>query len=793
MQKRLGILGIFLMVLMFVLSSGFAFAENEFTSYSLTSKLGWDLTSADIKDNSLTINYSNNLEDRLSCRTTDKSVLGVKYSTEHRGLFLVVFLVNDSFNSEKGIDDFLYDSLSNRGTGVNETEDTLKKYNNYLGTNDPTFKNNLKEYINEDYNLIIIKIEDDFKKNQNYSYKFNIADFYNYNKAYIYLYDHCGFFSSFYHNDFQNSKNLAKAVYTFSLNESTVKSISSINLTHSIVEENKIKLDSNVSDNVNIYYTLNDFNIDKYFKDKIKELNSSEKLKNYLNTKEIKVNIEGVEYSVKKYTSPVTLSSGQKLNAIAVNFNTLTLSNYLQGITLGDSASGQSSSTKKFLINFKDDLKNNNIICEKETKICYYNNWSNIDVIIEKVYSDKPVYFSINQLTKDYTNKVSKNNPGNLSGNEISLGVGNYVSSAQTNFNIKNNSKDNYFLAAMQDNTNVDYLFFVYLNKVDFNSLIEYKIYQKIINSAYCDGCSIPDWMPYNIITPAYQDPVCEQTVREDGKVEESCKPRDDTNKPSVDDSSDCKYTGDYEILCNFNIFDIEKKIGSTSISSSAGTFSPKETYYLEIKFYYDNKKSTFNSNLEAYKLFESEKKNFNLTENEIAIFFSIIGGESSFLNNQVGDKGESIGLAQINKPIWRTSQGFNDLKVYLPNSINTVEKYYTYFDESGSDLNKSLYLGLAVFKYNLNYAKTNITEFNSRYTDIDKAFIMFYAHQFNIRDTRTFFNTVTIPADKDNVNVNCAGTGNELFQNSSQKKLGCVATVGSVRKIGWYLFYLNK
>lgn len=820
MQKRIFIV---LMVLMFVLSSGFVFAQ----PYQ---KLEIKSVKYDNASNNLIVNYSDSKTpsfDSGSNMIARNTVLSLSYEvndTKDNINYFVLYIPKSLNQSEqnllsKKISNLVYVRdvskfgsfftyfppfavLSNGFDFLRQTYDDefpSETYNSSCYTDKENLKINLSKELNVEASKIEIKcgltgdnlssleinfndLKDDgtfivalIKYNviRNLGpmeyYTANLSDISetkNWSNSKIYK-------GTFIKNkdDLFNKNNFFAKISYLDVNNSQ-KVVLPIKL-KSEVEESNINLKLEVG-NGTIYYTLDDFNLSDYF---LKAFKSIEASPSSLNSFK---NVETIIPQIKKYTSPVELSSGKKLNAIAVNWNFLTISNYLQGITISNSSSGDSSSTsqtKKLSINFKDNKISDSIICEKETKICYYSNWENIDVVVNKAYSDKPVYFSINQLTKDYKDKVSKGNPGTLSGNEISLGVGNYISSAQTNFNIKNNSTDNYFLAAMQDNTNTDYLYFVYVE--DLNQITEYKTYQKIINTVYCNtfDCKIPDWMPYDIITPAY----------------ENSAPIENETEPSLDKDPDCKYADDLKILCNFNIFDIENKIGSTSISSSAGTFSPKETYYLEIKSYYDDKKSTFNQNLEAYKLFESEKKNFNLTDNEIAIFFSIIGGESSFLNNQVGDQGESIGLAQINKPIWKTSQGFDNLKVYLPNSVDTLNKYYTYFDESGSDLNKSLYLGLAVFKYNLNYAKTNITEFNSRYTDIDKAFIMFYSHQFNIRDTRTFFNTVTIPSDKDNVIINCAGTGNDLFQNSSQKKLGCVATVGSVRKIGWYLFYLNK
>jgi len=541
-----------------------------------------------------------------------------------------------------------------------------------------------------------------------------------------------------------------------------------IKLNHSIIEENKIKLKSD-DDSAIIYYTLDDFNLSESFR---------KDMRNRLDKR------------IKVYSSDtlITLSPGQKLNAIAVNFNSNAMSNYLEGITLeatssGQTHGGQTTQTQGNLSINLNEISNENVLCTK--KVCYYKEWSNDfspSIEVTKKFSEEDVYFAVNNLTTNYENVSIALSSASLSNNNISLGnTLNNKYSGNGPLNVSGPNQDgNFVITVMQEGTSdKDHVFFVHMSD-GFDKIYEYKTLQKIINSVYCDGCPIPDWMPNGIII--------------DNQNLSTSDPDSSISDPN------CKYTGDYEILCDFHIFNLDKDIVAKKINSSSGIMTPVgSTYFDEIKDVYTNKTVNITSN-DNYNLFFDEKDKFNLTPNEEAMFLSIIGAESSFVN-QNGDKNAttgkyySFGLGQINISF---KDSYSKLEPYLSSDIDELSsqaKYSAYFNKlinnssnrAGYGSNKtSLYLALAVFKYNLAEAK-KITNFEKKFSDVDKAFIFFYAHQFNIKDTSTFFNAF----DSEKLaNIDCV---TNLKQSTANNRLGCIAAFGSSRKLGWYIFARDK
>ncbi|MDD4050072.1 MAG: DUF1566 domain-containing protein, partial [Candidatus ainarchaeum sp.] len=550
---------------------------------------------------------------------------------------------------------------------------------------------------------------------------------------------------------------------------------SSIKLNYEIVEGNKIKLISNDNDAI-IYYTFNDDfpNIESYLKTSLKSDSGIASLH------ELHL-ISGYENLTKIYNSPVQISDGQKLNAIAVNVNNLVISNYLEGITLSsseksessESSSSSSSQSNNFSINFKEDKKTDDVICEKETKICYVksNTDTNVDLIANKV-NDGNVYFAINNLTNK--SNPSFNNPILIS-NNLKLGnnLVNY-NSENTEFkvNLSQSITGNYIISSKQDNTNVDKLYFVFLPDENFEDLVKYKTLQKIINSVYCDGCKIPDWMPNGLII-------------------------DNQNLSTSD--PDCKYTDDFEILCDFTIFNLDDKIGIKNIPESQVTGGDttyfftnlKETYFLEMK---DKIPNSLNSS-DVTKTFFKELSS-KLNESELKSLFAIIGAESSFNKMAIGDKtnvkGPSYGLVQLNEQLRNNQTEYNKLDQYLPEAHKGFKKYQNYFKnikEDKSDLvdtNYSVYLAYAVYKSSQDELNSKINNYNS-FSPIDKLFIHFYSHQIGLTATVNFFNGY----DRNKKAImDCINNPNAY--NTFENRLNCVAVIGSVRKLAWYL-YANK
>ncbi len=812
MQKRLGILGIFLIVIMFVFSSGFVFADDDsiiFTNDFESNNVGWIIQDPIIDEKFMTISVLNNWEDRMDCQTNDPWYS----STQYEGVFIFAFFTNEPFDQRIVVDHFVVDKLFERGE--KDTEQFLKEYNQ--------IKNDLKDeldyFIKPAYpdnvnDFYVKKFQGDFLKGSKIDLNIDLENIKNYSKAYVYFLDHCGYWSEFNsikqfnkESIFDSSKSsVAKIEYKFNLKNvfkdklTSSKELSSIKLT-SKTEDNKIKLDSNVTDNVNIYYTLDDFNLEKHFKSKFVEFNyNKEKINTYLKSNSWNINQFGVNFIVTKYTAPVSLSSGQKLNAIAVNYDNFTLSNYLEGITLSSSPSNsQSSSLNNFSINFKEDKKTNDVICEKETKICYakINQNINLDLIANKV-NDGNVYFAINYLTKDFT-EINFNNPKStlLSSNEIKLGNKlRFYNSNNKEFkmNLSQNNEGSFVLAAGQTYTNVDYLFFIFLHDENFEDLVKYKILQKIVNDAYCTtfNCKIPDWMPYNILTPVYQDPVCEQIIKDDGKVEkESCKPRDD---PKLEFSCDVYVSN---LRKNLNIFDLNQKHTEGKIY---GDILTSQMNNITIN---PNNQSKFNN------VVLDVSKGYKFTDEETVQFISILAQESTFGTNVEGGLNE-FGFAQIHYDAWfwdstKISNGKNQLKSYFEiildnkdnlsdeniKNINTTDALYDYVNQtivgyrnykSPDNLNKMNYattvFGGAIYLYNRDQILNNGNNFPrasfSTYDDKDSIDALFASASKYVTPKTGFNIKATMIADGLITHDNALKTIYKMAYYLSYKKYIC-------------------
>jgi hypothetical protein len=447
-----------------------------------------------------------------------------------------------------------------------------------------------------------------------------------------------------------------------------------------------------------------------------------------------------------------------------------------------ESSSSSSSQSNNFSINFKEDMKTENIICEKDKKLCYVKLNQNIylDLIANKV-NDGNVYFAINNLTNN--SNLSFNNPTLISNN---LKLGNNLinyNSENTEFkvNLSQSITGNYIISSKQDNTNIDKLYFVFLPDENFEDLVKYKTLQKIINSVYCDGCKIPDWMPNGLIID------------------------NQTENLSTSDPN-CKYTGDFKILCDFSFFDLNQDINYYKIFNTGPNAEEnfKKTFFLEIEHRYSLLNANNVNKNDDVKLFFRELNNFGLTENEQKIFFSIIGGESSFVHNKKSGLNEnSFGYVQINES-WNNKTSYDQIEKYLPEKHKGFTKYQSYFTNISAVTSEySLYLGLAVFKYHLNIMKSTTAKPFNNYTDVERAFIQFYKHQLRLDYAETFFNGYN-PKNKMifNCDPNAPMNSLPLWKHDSQdkvrnqavayNKLECVSTGGSVRKLAWYL-YANK
>jgi hypothetical protein len=281
--------------------------------------------------------------------------------------------------------------------------------------------------------------------------------------------------------------------------------------------------------------------------------------------------------------------------------------------------------------------------------------------------------------------------------------------------------------------------------------------------------------------------------------------PGDDEIDPKEDDEDLSEDDGDFKYypeLNYFNIFDLNKDIGVDEVLLVTGMENRtdvEKTYFLE--FIETFKNLDYIKDVPNYKnLFVNEIDNFGLEKNDLAIFFSIIGGESSFKHDAVAKNNEgSYGFVQLHKDSWNNQNSYNLIENYFPQEHRGFEKFSIYFTNiEDVDANYSLYLSLAVFKYHKNKIENMSVKNNksyNEYTDIEKAFIHFYNHQLS-RHAINFFENYN---PKKEVVINCDPNINEFdhekptAQFTANNKLECFSTVGSVRKMAWYIWYLNN
>jgi hypothetical protein len=322
-----------------------------------------------------------------------------------------------------------------------------------------------------------------------------------------------------------------------------------------------------------------------------------------------------------------------------------------------------------------------------------------------------------------------------------------YISVAQkNNNNLVNNYASTYFIVGVDNQT--------------LSKLLLYKINGKILD-LFCEDC-LPDWLPVNI------------------------------QLSSINGNSSF-----FPILDEFKIFNLDDKTKVDNIPISSGIASDirdiKETFRKELEKRYN---AISKSNIKTTKLFMQEINNFNLSDNEIAMFYSVIGAESWFTPNAVGDQENSFGFVQLYASSWKTDIAYKQLKVYLDEYDISEKTYFDYFEKtklSAMDQNDVLYIGLAAFKYELdkvkNYMKsTNNDKTYDDYTDIEKAFILFYEHQMSSDNAGSFFNNY----DPKKLAINdCVNKPNS--QSTPENRLNCVASIGSVRKMAWYLYFYES
>ncbi len=447
------------------------------------------------------------------------------------------------------------------------------------------------------------------------------------------------------------------------------------------------------------------------------------------------------------------------------------------------------TSSQNIRINLKNKIFNDYLICEN--KICYFKvvtgkesetNLSLIDLIVSGNFEG-----DYNLVTNKYSpENIKKENFPDVSAksftvtapagkNFLTVGSNLKYNMPTKEFSILNTQlDDSYFISVYKDSENqevkdlIDYFFLIKVTSEEYNNILKYKTHQKIINEVYCINCTLPDWLPGGV---------------------------------NISELS-CKYSGDYKILCDFSFFDLNQDINYYKIFNTGpnATDDFKKTFFLEIQHRYSLMDTNIIYNKPNVKLFFSELDNFNLSENEQKIFFSIIGGESSFNHNvESGLNENSFGFVQINES-WNNKESYNKIEKFIVSEHKGFDKYQNYFEDiENVDANYSLYLGLAVFKYHLEIMRNTTAKAYNDYSNIEKAFMQFYKHQLSNDFAEIFFNgydpnkKMIFNCDPNAENIWGHSTQNGVLNQSvNYNKLECVSTAGSVRKIAWYLFVNN-
>jgi hypothetical protein len=617
-----------------------------------------------------------------------------------------------------------------------------------------------------------------------------------------------------------------------------------------------------------------------------------------------------------------------------------------------DDLTTDDSKIPKLSINLKKRIYLDDIVCEN--KVCYFtdnfrknasNSIYNIDFKINKNF-DENYYLVINEFSEENISrsKMEVLFLSNLGSNTKMLGSNLRFRTDVSELSIISSSlSDNYFISVYKDNL-VDYFFFIKVTDEDFNKLLDYKLYQKIINNVYCPTCKIPDWMPHDfsfkvdcqerpielelitkiipippkliVISDDFKSKQIEEKITSNqimlgegdlitkinplkptiiiiakdseileerisdleiadikvintmeiikpkiiiiSQIPESLEPRiiseinftdyeliKITPLKTKDASiiilgsdpivleqriSDRKIQFGFEEECivdvrkniidYFTYFDIDKKLEVVDLSTSSSGYiganlDPEKTY----RFYFDIKYKELTPGIFSrgvYSIFDRVSKNYNMNDNEKAMFFALIGGESSFLANQKGDLKEgtkddyqSFGPAQININVWAKSD-----KNYLSSEPNVIRYLNEYFrktnkpeittnqqyldfantiktsDENGMILGGAVFLNyLDQIKNNPNMQKYYVSENNQylpEFVNINTAFILYYGHQIGYPNAEFVINRYQIPSNKNILDIA------DKQNTDTSNKLNRVSAYGALHKLSWYIFYLN-
>lgn len=532
---------IFLIVLMMTFVSGNVFSDDNFKLYGSNDE-GWAFKSVVLEGDNLNISYLNKSRDRSNCDKTDQ-----------RGLFLIFFLTENKLtqDQENSLDYFIWSNLDVRGARsddfLNEfLRDGLEsKINIY--ENSISYISKLINFSEEDstYKFVVDKKTNKFEQNKNELYV--IEDVEDYNFAYLYIMDHCGWRSTFYgnHTRFDKSEiNLAKAFFDFSeISSDEVEEKLIGNCGEGTIKdtENNLCWEQNLNRKFEYWDSANEIcnnlklgghndwslptgaQLETLLK-KGQSTNNCDNLKNigfincednnlYITKDKVKDptnNLETVQVVSLRYGSKQSVFLHADLlqdNGYFVCVRELEDQKDQEGKDTTESVERPTEDVltenyfRKLSIEFNPEIYNQNIVCETTVNnICYVrSSFRNLDVNFKVNNSSKevPLYIFINELTEDYISKINLNYSNPISNLKLYLGdVLTFKFDQLREFSIPTSSVEKpYFLVVRQANAVSDFIYFIPVSDDEFEKVLKYKLLQKILNKSYCIGCEIPDWI----------------------------------------------------------------------------------------------------------------------------------------------------------------------------------------------------------------------------------------------------------------------------------------------------------
>jgi|GEM_PF-2934829 len=338
-------------------------------------------------------------------------------------------------------------------------------------------------------------------------------------------------------------------------------------------------------------------------------------------------------------------------------------------------------------------------ICDNH--VCYYTQkYINNTYFIQFNVSGKTgdiCYYS-NASNENWKNDASKlNNCNTLSTYfEIGLNISKKVTISsgtpiETN-HLGSINPNTYLLVGTP--SNYDYYFFVYVSDINSSSVDIYKINNRKLIDFY--GGSLPEWIP------GITGGVTDTTISED------CKLFD-------------------KMLCSFRMVNLSDDIDQTGITSKGQIVTTSDANLeMTIKIKYDS--LNFTKDNEVIKDMNDLVTKLELTEEQHAVWFAIVGSESNFNKNvTVGTDGVSYGIGQVNVTTWGNS-GIDYLKTHpkvisaikkAGITINTNQDYIDFVNSTKTDHKKGLILSAAIFLESRDKLQTEFTK--KGITDIDK------------------------------------------------------------------------